>query len=243
MTKLSYSEKLKRWRAKHEEEYARVIMEPPLQTTLMRAIPHPGLVLIMGAKGKGKSALAHGIAHEFNKRKGLPAVMHLPTMPEDLRKDVKKLLPPWYTITLETKKWLNSSIVIWDETSQGAHARRTQSKESLNLDNLMGISRQRNQTIVFIAHHSRKIDPNIIRDVDRIIWKSPTYAHYMFERSELSDFVLKAIDFFDAMPSEMKQKRTSLMMDFHKMVFSEFANKVPPYWSENLSHLFEEIRI
>ncbi len=242
MVRLSNVEKLKRWRAAHDESYAKVIMDPPIPSTLLRSVPFPGLVLIMGAKGMGKSALAHDIAFQLHNRRHLPSVMHLPTAPQKIITDVKRLLPDWYTVVSSTAKWPNHCVVIWDETSQGAHARRTQSNDAIELDNLMGISRQREQLIIFISHHSRKLDPNVIRDVDRIAWKSPTYAHWIFERNEFSDFVLKAIDFFKTIPSPNKAKRTTLMMDFHNFTFSEFRNDLPPYWTERLSHLFEEIR-
>ena len=233
---------MKQWRKRHEEDYAKAIMAPPAKTTLLKAIPVPGVILIMGAKGRGKSALAHGIAERIHSTKDLSAVLHLPTAPADIQKRIQKLLPSWIKVVTNTNQWPKKCVVIYDEASQSAHSRRTQSGDAVELDNLMSISRQRQQLIIFISHHSRKLDPNVIRDVDRIAWKGPTYAHWIFERNEFTDFVLKAVDFFQAIPRESTALRTTLMMDFHAFTFQEFTNALPTYWSEALSHLFEDIK-
>jgi hypothetical protein len=196
----------------------------------------------MGAKGKGKSALAHSIAQSVHTRRDWGAVLHLPRVPGKLQREIQKLLPKWIEVVTSTEQWPKNSVVIYDEAAQTAHARRTQSGDAVELDNLMAISRQRNQVIIFVAHHSRKIDPNIIRDIDRIVWKSPTFAHWIFERNELTDFVLKAVDFFQAL-TPAKAKRTNLIMDFHSFKFGQFTNSLPSYWSEKLSHLFEDVQV
>lgn len=133
-------------------------------------------------------------------------------------------------------------MVIYDEASQSAHARRTQSGQAVRLDNLIGISGQRNQLILFLVHHSRKLDVNVIHEVDRIIWKMPTYAHTMFERDEMSDFTYKALEFFQGIKGETARKKASLMMDATEdLKFSTFNNTLPPWWSDKLSRVFQDI--
>ena len=242
MVKTSWGEKLKKWRRAHEEQYAKAIMSPPEHSTLLRAIPLPGVILIMGAKGMGKSALAHDIAEKLHKTKRLPAVLHLPRIPLPIQKQIQSLLPSWNKVVTSTEQWPKKCVVIYDEAAQSAHARRTQSGDAVELDNLMSISRQRHQLIIFISHHSRKLDPNVIRDIDHIAWKTPTYAHWIFERNELTDFVLKAVDFFSKIKGEKTRLKTTLMMNFHDFRFQEFSNGVPSYWCDRLSHLFEDIK-
>lgn len=241
MVKTSWITRLKKWRQAHEEEYARTLMSPPQHTTLLQAVPRYGVVLVMGSKGGGKSALAHDAAEKLHNTRGMAAVLHLPTIPKALQKSIQSLLPKWMKVVTATEQWPKGGTVLYDEASQGAHARRTQSGDAVELDNLMGISRQRNQIIFFISHHSRKLDPNVIRDCDRIIWKRPTFAHWLFERDELTDFVLKALDYFQVM-TEGRALKACLMMDFHHFAFREFTNGLPSYWSERLSHLFEDIK-
>ena len=56
--KLSWAEKLKRWQKGKDEALAKAMMSPPEATTLLRAVPFPGVIIIMGARGKGKSGRA-----------------------------------------------------------------------------------------------------------------------------------------------------------------------------------------
>lgn len=241
MVKKTWSDKLKTWRREHDEQYARVLMSPPEHTTLLRAFPRAGVVLIMGSKGSGKSALAHDTAERLHTKGNIPAVLHLPTLPKPKQQSIQSLLPTWMKVVTSTEQWPKGGTVIYDEASQSAHARRTQSSDAVELDNLMGISRQRGQLILFVSHHSHKLDVNVVRDCDRVIWKRPTYAHWLFERDELTDFVLKALDFFQAM-KESQALKSCMMMDFHNLTFEEFKNGLPTYWSERLSHLFEDIK-
>ena len=147
-------------------------------------------------------------------------------------------------------EWEKNSVVIYDEAAQTAHARRTQSGDAVELDNLIGISGQRNQLLIFICHHSRKLDPNVVREVNRIIWKRPTYAYQLFERDELIDFTMKAFDYFAALRkgrtmnerTKVMLKRANLVLDFDDFKFLQFENKLPHYWCDELSNLFEDIQ-
>ena len=237
-----WSEKLKKWRKNKQEEYSKAILSPPETTTLYRVLPYPGVVLVMGARRKGKTGLAHEVANQFHSRRHIPAVVHLPHAPEAVRKRLQKLLPPWMKIVSRVSEWPKNAIVIYDEAAQSAHARRTQSGDAVQLDNLIGISGQRNQLIIFISHHSRKLDLNVVHEVDRILWKEPTYAHQMFERDELSDFTMRAYDFFHEIKGEKAKKKATLVVDFHNLRFLKCNNGLPPWWSDDLSRLFQDVQ-
>jgi hypothetical protein len=101
-SKTNWIEKLRKWRQDHEEEYARIIMSAPEKTTILKAFPFPGTILLMGAKRKGKSALAHTAAEKFHNTRGIPAVLHLPSsVPLKLRQEIQKLLPSWMKIVTD----------------------------------------------------------------------------------------------------------------------------------------------
>ena len=250
MTKKSFLDKLKAWRRDKEEQYAHAIMEKPEKSTILKCIQLPGVVLIMGRRRYGKTATAHEIAAEMHKSKKVPAMVHLPpSTPQEIRQKIQTLLPDYMKVTTRKEDWEKNSVVIYDEAAQTAHARRTQSGAAVELDNLMGISGQRNQLLIFICHHSKKLDPNVVREVNRIIWKQPTYAYQLFERDELSDFTMKAFDFFAALRKgrpynetvKRIMKRTNLVLDFDDFKFLTFENKLPYYWTEDLSNLFQDI--
>jgi hypothetical protein len=238
----NYLLKLKVWRQSHEEHYAQIMMDPPERTTMQKALPKPSVNLIMGRKRRGKSALAHAIAEKMHESTGALAVLHLPMANKKVRMEIKRLLPSWMVITTDRSQWPNDTVVIYDEASQSAHARRSQSDDALDLDDLIGVSGQRKQMILFISHHSRKLDKNAITDADRILWKEPTYAHVLFERDELHDFTMKAFDFFQECKTDREKLRTTLLMDFTTFRFQTFTNEVPSYWNDELSCLFEKIK-
>ena len=237
-----WCEKLKKWRKSKNEEYSKAILSPPETTTLYSVLPHPGVVLVMGGRRNGKTGLAHEAARQFHSRRNIPAVVHLPHAPEVVRKRLQKLLPPWMKIVSRVSEWPKNAIVIYDEAAQSAHARRTQSGDAVQLDNLIGISGQRQQLIIFISHHSRKLDLNVVHEVDRILWKEPTYAHQMFERDELSDFTMRAYDFFHGIKGEKAKKKATLVVDFHNLRFLKCNNGLPSWWSDDLSRLFQDVQ-
>jgi len=244
MTRKTPEDKLKEWRRGHEKLYAQVLLADPQPTTILKAIPSPGLSLLMGDIGSGKSGLAHEIAWQLYQKKGHPAVIHLPPhAPVQVKEKAKRLLSKykWIKVTTSLAEWPHGSTVIVDEASQSAHARRGQSGEAIEIDNLLGVCRQRDQTILFIAHQSRKLDIEVIRAVHRIVWKEPTHAHAVFERDELSDFTWKALEFFAKLPTDAARKKAALVVNFKHLGITQLKNGLPPWWTEELSCVFKDL--
>ncbi len=250
MTKKTFLDKLRTWRKDKEEQYARAIMEKPERSTILKLFRLPGVALILGSRRYGKTASAHKIGEDLHRSKGVRVMVHLPpTAPQETRQRIQKLLPDYMKVTTKKEEWEKNSVVIYDEAPQTAHARRTQSGDAVALDNLIGISGQRNQFLVFICHHTKKLDPNVVREVNFIIWKRPTYAYQLFERDELTDFTMKAFDYFADLRKDRNLnntirrmlKRNNLVLDFDDFRFFSFENSLPTYWTEDLSNLFQNI--
>lgn len=239
--KLSWAEKLKRWQKGKDEALAKAMMSPPEATTLLRAVPFPGVIIIMGARGKGKSGLAYEIADQLYDRRHIPGAVFITVTMTHLGTRLRKLLPKWFSVVTALDGLPKRAVIILDEASQMAHARRTQSSQALTLDRMVGIARQKQQLLIFISHHSRKLDPNLIHESDRVLWKQPTYAHALFERDEIRLFTYKALDFFNSIKGEKAQLKACLMMDFHSLKFARFNNQLPSWFSDELSHIFENM--
>jgi len=241
--KTSWTEKLKRYRKEKAEEYAKIVLQVPPKVPLYHALPFPGLILIMGDRRMGKTGIAHEIANQVHARLGLPTVVNMPeVVPENTKRKIGRLLPNWMSVVSSRNAWPKRSVVIYDEAAQTAHARRTQSSDAVELDDLISISGQREQLIIFIAHHSRKLDLNVITEVNRIIWKKPTYAHQLFERDEVSDFSMRAYDFFAGIKGMVARKKAALVLDFDDFSFSQTKNSLPPWWCDDLSRLFQDVQ-
>ena len=199
--------------------------------------------MIMGDIRTGKTGLAHEIADEMHRRRNLPAILHMPRIDDKLRRAIQRIVPRWMIVTTKRSQWKDRAIVIYDEAAQSAHARRSQSGDAVELDDLLAIAGQREQLILFISHYSRKLDLNVCTAVHRIIWKRPTYAHQLWERDEMADFTSKAYDFFKGIKGEVAQKKASLVLDMEDFGFFQCNNKLPPWWTDRLSRIFKEIQI
>lgn len=236
--KLTWGEKLRRWQKAQDEDTAKALMSPPEKTTLLRATPFPGVVIVMGSRGSGKTGLAHEIMSQFHNRRHFGGALLLPAIP----RAKSRLLPSWVKVALSISQLPKRSVCIIDEAAQVAHARRSQSAMAVQLDNLISISRHRQQLIIFIAHHSRKLDINLIHDSDRLFWKQPTEAHALFERDELQLFTRKALEFFTGIKGERARQKLTYVMDLHHLQFLRFNNSLPPWWSEAISDGFQDYR-
>lgn len=142
---------------------------------------------------------------------------------------------------MDRKEWPHNAVIIYDETARSAHSRRTQSEGAIDLEEIMGATRQRGQTIIFVSHHSRKLDPNIVRDITCILYKMPTYAHAIWERDELDDLTWKALEFFHSIKGEKARKRANFVINFRDFSFLTFNNDLPRGWTEKLSCLFKDL--
>ena len=240
--KQNLTDKLKRYRQKKSDEYATVILSTPKKSNLYSAIPYPGVVMIMGDIRTGKTGLAHEIAGQMHSRRKLPAVLHMPRMDEKERKALQRITPKWMTVTTKRSQWPDRAVVIYDEAAQSAHARRSQSGDAVELDDLLAIAGQREQLIVFISHYSRKLDLNVCTSVHRIIWKRPTYAHQLWERDEMADFTCKAYDHFKGIKGKVAQQKACLVLDMENFGFHHCTNKLPAWWTDRLSRIFKEIQ-
>lgn len=238
--KLSWAEKLKRYQKSKADDYARRILEEPQKVSLYSTLRFPGLCMIAGDIRTGKTGLAHEIASMMHSRRKLPATLHIPPDLEKRRAEIQKLVPPWMKVTSKRSEWVHGGVVIYDESAQTAHSRRAQSGDAVDLDNLLAIAGQRQQLILFISHYSRKLDLNVVTALHRIIWKRPTYAHQLWERNEITDFVSKAYDFFSGIKGEVAQKRACLVLNLDSFTFQQTTNRLPPWWGDNLSRLFED---
>jgi hypothetical protein len=235
--------RLRKLREKKSEEYARAILSVPEKANLYSLIPYPGVVMIMGDIRTGKTGLAHEIAYLMHSRRHLPAVLHVPKADEKVRKAIQRLVPSWMKATTNRKDWKDRSVVIYDEAAQSAHARRAQSGDAVELDDLLAIAGQREQLIIFISHYSRKLDLNVCTAVHRIIWKQPTYAHQLWERDEMADFTGKAYDFFKGIQGDVARKKACLVLDMKGFGFYQCNNSLPEWWTDRLSRIFKEIQI
>ncbi|GAJ03754.1 unnamed protein product, partial [marine sediment metagenome] len=122
--------------------------------------------VILGRKGKGKSALAYFLCEEMVKVHDLlPVVINLP-------RERQHLLPTNYVIReLADIPSISDAVVVIDE---GTTMLPAGSKLEDMIKGFVSLSRQRNQIIIFIFHSSSDVGSRILRGIDVILVKEPS---------------------------------------------------------------------
>jgi hypothetical protein len=195
----------------------------------LNIIRHPSIILILGARGSGKSALGYKIL-EYLKHTADPYMVGLP-------QKARKLLPVWIGSVPSIEDIPQNSVVLVDESYTQFHSRTSSSDRARSLSNLINLSRQRGITLGFISQEARQIDKNIASSADIIIFKNPGILQLEFERRELRKIAEDARRMFAAISSKDKIKWAYVYApgsDFVGML----ENSLPSFWSTGLSKAY-----
>lgn len=199
-------------------------------------IKHPSILLIIGGRDKGKSALGHNLVERFHNERKIP--VYLLILPQ-LREKFKTLLPEWVNLIEDIQDAPENCLILCDEASLSYHAHKWQKKETEIMENIISISRQRKQTIIFITHITRKFSITLL-DIDILICKQPGLFHTLIERGGFKKLVEKAEAEFRKLPrEEVKKCNYVFSEDFKGFIRTGLCS----YWSEELSEAFAGIDI
>jgi len=194
----------------------------------MRVIRPPSVVLIVGKRGSGKSALAYWLMEQF-KYSRAPYIVGAPS-------EARKLLPDWIGLVPSLEDLPTQSIAVMDEAYLYYHARQSTTERSTAMSQFLNLSRQRDQTLIFVSQEARQIDKNIVSAANVVIFKELGVLQLGFERSELRKLASKAQQALASIPG--KKSRSSYVdssdTDFHGLL----ENDLPSFWKPSLSRLF-----
>ena len=198
----------------------------------LKLIRHPCVIIILGGRDKGKSALGYkGL--EYLEWTGIKLfVLGFPG-------DAGKLLPDSIGVIDSLEEAPINSAILVDETYLGYHARRTMAKSSVEMCQTINLSRQRNQTLIYVSQEGRQIDINIISQADMIIFKEPSAFQLEYERLELKKFAIKAKNVFGTISGN--KKRYSYVfapgLEFEGLM----QNSLPLFWTPQLSKVYATV--
>ena len=187
------------------------------------------VILILGAKGTGKSCLGFYFV-ELMRYRGPCYAYRFP-------EEGKDLLPPWLGILQEIDDAPTGSIVLIDEAYLSFFSRDSQSRENKEITRIINLSRQKKLTLIFVAHESRHLEKNILSAIDTLIIKKPVPLQIQLDRSLLRTYLLRAEKVFS-------EKDASLAKRLAYVAFSPsgfegtLENEKASFWSEKLSHVF-----
>jgi len=194
----------------------------------LRLIHHPSIVIILGGRGRGKSALGYRQLEHLRWTASIWVV--------GLPKEARKYLPDWIGMATSLEDVPPKSIVLVDEAYVLYHARSSMASEAKAMSQMINLSRQREQTLIFVTQEARQIDRNIASSADVVIFKDLGILQLKFDRRELNEIASEAKEAFATLSGD---KRKWAYVDSPDANFKGLVeNSLPTFWSEKLSHIF-----
>ena len=194
----------------------------------LKVIKHPSVALVLGKRGSGKSGLGHRLL-ELLRYKARPYVIGLP-------KEARVMLPDWVGMAASLEDVKGSAIILVDEAYIPYHARAGTTAGARTMSQAVNLSRQKEQTLIFVTQEARQIDKNIASSADVFIFKDPGAMQLKFDRRELNEIAVKASEAFATIKGDKRQWSFIYAPD------TDFAgllqNTLPTFWNKKLSHVF-----
>ncbi len=193
-----------------------------------RLVPHPSIVLVLGKRGSGKSALGYRLL-ELSRYVATPYVVGLPA-------EARKVLPEWVGMAASLEDVPPKAIAVVDEAYLPYHARSSMAAEARAMSQLLNLSRQREQTIIFISQEARQVDRNIASSANVVVFKDLGALQLAFDRPELNRIASQARQAFAAI--DRHKERWSYVYSPDADHTGLVENSLPSFWKEKLSHIF-----
>ncbi len=191
-------------------------------------IVHPSVVMILGKRGSGKSALGYRLLELF-RYVGSPYVV-------GVLASARRLLPDWIGIAPTLEEVPHKAVALVDEAYLTYHARGSMARESKAMSQLLNLSRQREQTIIFVTQEARQADRNIASSANVIVFKDLGILQLEFERPELNKLAAQAREAFATVQGDRRRWSFVYAPDADFIGLQE--STLPTFWEPALSRLF-----
>jgi len=208
----------------------------------------PFVVLILGQRGGGKTALGHLLLEIFSEqgKRRKACIYGFPL-------DKRNVLPEWIEC-LDDPIFPQDSVVLLHEAHFYLHARQSMESGHIDIDKLITVSRHKNADIIVETQQSFRLDRNIVAEVDGIIFRVPELMQEKFERTEMRWLVNEAKKAFKKFIKEYKvngaiYREISPEAKKHAWIYSKkfigmYPHEIPlpSYWSEDISRAYGEVK-
>lgn len=181
--------------------------------------------IILGARGKGKTALGMRLLENiYAKTKRQCVAIGFK----------EESLPTWITPVIEIDDIPNGAFVLIDEGGIVFSSRKSMTDANNFLSSLLLIARHKDLSIMFISQNSANIDVNAIRQADYLLLKPSSLLQKDFERKKIQEIYAQQAEGFNQYGDS--KGLTYIYSD----AFSGFVtNELPSFWSDNISKSFK----
>lgn len=183
------------------------------------------ILLIIGKRGSGKTALGMKLLELFNKK----------TRKKCYVLGYNKVkLPRWVIKVDNIEKVTNNSIMLVDEGAISFFSRESMKNPNKRLSKLMTIARHKNLTLALITQNSAMIDLNVLRLADSLLLKEPSLLQSEFERKALKNIYKNISPMFD----KINDKKAHFVIwddEFQGVL----KYNLPNFWNEKISKSFK----
>ena len=193
-----------------------------------KIIVHPSVVLILGKRGSGKSALGYRIL-ELYRYVAAPFVVGVP-------RSARSILPEWIGIASSLEEVPPKAIALVDEAYLHYHARGSMAQESKAMSQVLNLSRQREQTLIFVSQEARQVDKNIASSASAVVFKDLGMLQLEFDRPEFSRLATQAGEAFATV--NVDRRRWAFVYAPDTDFLGLLENALPSFWKPSLSHLY-----
>jgi hypothetical protein len=198
----------------------------------LNVLKHPSVIPIIGSRGSGKSALGYKIL-EYMKWTAKPYVVGSP-------QPAMKYLPEWIGSAPSLEDVPPDSVVLTDEAYMQLHARSSSSQHAREISNLINLSRQRGQTLIFITQEARQLDKNVASSANLIIIKNPGILQLEFERAQFKKIIAEAQKMFNSI--EKDKNKWAYVYAPESNFAGMMTNSLPTFWTPSLSKAYSDTK-
>lgn len=202
---------------------------------MTKIITHPSVILVIGRRRSGKSALGYHIEEKIHKE--LP---NLKIFVVSLPKEKHYLLPDWIIPVTNVEELPDNCVALIDEGAMKYHAHRWHKKETEVMDILISVSGQRHQTFIFITHTLRKFAVTLLLDINVLLVKKPSLLQMKLERNEFRKLIEEIDREFNKLPKIDVKRSVYVVSDDYK---GFIRNPLPSFWSEELSEAYAGVSL
>jgi hypothetical protein len=114
--------------------------------------------------------------------------------------------------------------------------RRCMATSSIQMSQILNLSRQREQTFIFVTQEARQIDRNIASSASVVIFKDLGILQLEFDRRELNKIAANAHQAFSTIIGDKRKWAYVYSPDSDFMGLME--NSLPTLWTKKLTHIF-----